>query len=60
MFFFRFLCSAISDLALGILKILIRLCFCDVWWNGGREMKVFSTVFQDFGKNMVGKRYLQH
>ena len=27
---------------------------------GGREIKIFSTVFRDFGKNMVGKRYLQH
>ena len=25
-----------------------------------REMKDFSTVFRDFGKNMVGKRYFQH
>ena len=23
-------------------------------------MKNFSTVFRDFGKNMVGKRYFQH
>ena len=23
-------------------------------------MKIFSTVFRDFGKNMVGKRYFQH
>ena len=27
---------------------------------GGREMKTFSTVFRDFGKNMVGKRYFEH
>ena len=27
---------------------------------GGREMKIFSTVFRDFGKNMVGKGYFQH
>ena len=27
---------------------------------GGREIKIFSTVFRDFGKNMVGKRYFQH
>ena len=26
---------------------------------GGREMKIFSTVFRDFGKNMVEKRYFQ-
>ena len=30
MFFFSFLYSAISDLDLGILKMLIRVCFCDV------------------------------
>ena len=30
MFFFPFLCFGIPDLALGILKILIRVCFCDV------------------------------
>ena len=27
MFFFPFLCSVIPDLALGILKMLIRVCF---------------------------------
>ena len=30
MFFFSFLCSAIPDLELGILKMQIRVCFCDV------------------------------
>ena len=30
MFFFPFLYSGIPDLALGILKMLIRVCFCDV------------------------------
>ena len=30
MFFLSFLCSAIPDLDLGILKILIRVCFRDV------------------------------
>ena len=30
MFFFPFLCSAISDLDLGILKMLIRVCLRDV------------------------------
>ena len=30
MFFFPFLCSVIPDLDLGILKILIRVCFGDV------------------------------
>ena len=30
MFFFQFLCSGIPDLALGILKILIRVSFRDV------------------------------
>ena len=30
MLFFPFLCSTIPDLDLGILKILIRLCFRDV------------------------------
>ena len=29
-FFFPFLCSGHPDLALGILKMLIRLCFRDV------------------------------
>ena len=31
-----------------------------VVFAGGREMKIFNTVFQDFGKNMVGKPYFQH
>ena len=30
MLFFPFLCSGIPDLALGILKMLIRVCFLDV------------------------------
>ena len=30
MFFFPFLCSCIPDLALRILKMLIRVCFRDV------------------------------
>ena len=25
-----------------------------------QEMKILGTVFRDFGKNMVGKRYFQH
>ena len=32
----------------------------DVVFVGRREMKIFSTVFWDFGQNMVGKRYFQH
>ena len=27
---------------------------------GGREMKIFSTAFRDFWKNMVWKRCFQH
>ena len=34
MFFFPFLCSAIPDLDLGILKMLIRVCFHDVLQAG--------------------------
>ena len=34
MFFFPFLCSAIPDLDLGILKMLIRVCFRDVLQPG--------------------------
>ena len=34
MFFFSFLCSAIPDLDLGILKMLIRVCFRDVLQPG--------------------------
>ena len=30
MFFFPYLCSGIPDLALGILKMLIHVCFRDV------------------------------
>ena len=30
MFFFPFLCASIPDLALGILKMLIGVCFRDV------------------------------
>ena len=34
MFFFSFLCSAIPDLDLEILKMLIRVCFCVVLHPG--------------------------
>ena len=34
MFFFSFLCSAIPDLDLGILKMQIRACFCHVLQAG--------------------------
>ena len=26
----------------------------------GREIKIFSTVFRDLGKFLLGKRYIQH
>ena len=26
---------------------------------GGQEVKIFVTVFRDFGKNMVKKQYFQ-
>ena len=29
-------------------------------FSGGREIKIYSLVFRDFGKNMVEKRYFQH
>ena len=29
-------------------------------FSSGQEMKIFSTIFRDFEKNMVGKRYFQH
>ena len=31
-----------------------------VVFAGGREMNIFSTVFQDFVKDMVGKQYFEH
>ena len=34
MFFFSFLCSATPNLDLGILKMLIRVCFRDVLQSG--------------------------
>ena len=34
MFFFPFICSDIPGLALGILKMLIRVCFRDVLQPG--------------------------
>ena len=34
MFFFPFLCSGIPDLALGIIKMLIGVCFRDVLQPG--------------------------
>ena len=34
MFFLSFLCSAIPDLDLGILKMIIRVCFQDMLQPG--------------------------
>ena len=34
MFFFSFLCSTIPDLDLGILKMLIHVCFRDALQQG--------------------------
>ena len=34
MFFFSLLCSTIPDLDLGVLKMLIRVCFPDVLQPG--------------------------
>ena len=31
-----------------------------VVFAGGREIKIFSTVFQDLEKHMLGKPYFQH
>ena len=31
-----------------------------VVFSDGREMKILITIFQEFWKNMVGKRYFQH
>ena len=31
-----------------------------VVFGGGREMKIFNTVFRGLGKYMLGKRYFQH
>ena len=33
---------------------------CDAVFAVEQEMKIFSTIFWDFGKNMVVKWYLQH
>ena len=45
MIFFPFLCSSIPDLALGILKMLIFVCFRDVsqpqvWWPIAANQKI--------------------
>ena len=31
-----------------------------VVFAGGQEVKIFSTVFRDLGKYMLGKGYFQH
>ena len=46
--------------SLSIFMVLINGGERSVVFVGGREMKIFSTLFRDFGKNMVGKRYSQH
>ena len=46
--------------SLSIFMVLINGGERSVVFVGGREMKIFSTLFRDFGKNMVGKRYPLH
>ena len=38
------------------LSISLKKRGVGVIFAGGREMKIFSTVFREFSKNMVGKR----
>ena len=45
MFFFPFLCSGFPELALGILKKLIGLCFCDVLQPGFYQL--IGLCFRD-------------
>ena len=44
-------------MAISLLRYSAAFIGEDVVFSDGWEMK---TVFQDFGKNMVGKRYFQH
>ena len=46
-----------EDYRPGVFHLLFQT---GVVFAGGREMKIFITVFRDFGKNIVGKRYFQH
>ena len=42
MFFFPFFCSGIPDLALGIVKMLIRVCFRDVIQAAAKSLLICS------------------
>ena len=44
-------CMSLISLSISLKKRGVGVIFA-----GGREMKIFSTVFRDFSKNMVGKR----
>ena len=44
MFFFPFLCSVIPDLDLGILKMLIRVCFRDALICSWQDMTISQFV----------------
>ena len=44
-------------MTISLLRFSAAFIGRDVVFADGREMK---TLFQDFGENMVGKRYFQH
>ena len=57
MFFFSFLCSAISDLDLGILKMLIRVCFRDYY--NQQSINLFLAWYDSQPVCTVNVQYLQ-
>ena len=64
MFFFPFLCSAIPDLDLGILKMLIRVCFRDelqpaVHYFVSRMIWLSATLYSKCTVFAVNLCYLQ-
>ena len=53
-------CVFLYSVFFTFFNIFFSLGAGDVAFASGREMKVFSPVFRDFGKNMVRKLYFQH
>ena len=57
MFFFPFLCPGIPDLVLGILKMLIRVCFRD--YNNQQPINLFLAWYDSQPVSTINVQYLQ-
>ena len=57
MFFFPFICSSIPGLALGILKMLTQVCFCDALQTA--DCFLFLASYESQPVSKINVQYLQ-